>query len=235
MAKFVVFPKCITGCYNTHRGPGAPLCTGQNQALSGGRTNEETRSIVCALGIAAALAVPTFAAQDQAIIDALNQNGAGAYTDEAQAYLDVVDLSDSTVDQVVANIEQAGEIARQGGSAYSRASAISGLAQKTADVINSDPAAAGYPVKVDARISADTIIIDITATDPNGNVIVKLSEGKTFDVPGAGDSAQSSGVIKPTGVNVDTAAPAAGLLGLLAVVAGAAAVAAKKGLLGRRA
>lgn len=190
-------------------------------------------SIICTLGIAAALAVPAFAAQDQAIIDALNQNGAGAYADEAQAYLDVVDLSDSTVDQVVANIEAAGELARQKG--YSRAVGIAELIEKTADIINSDPAAAGYTIKVDARVSVDTIIIDVTATDPNSNVIVKLSEGKTFNVPGAGDGSQSGGVIKPTGLNVDFTAPVVALVGLMAVVAGSAAVAAKKGLLGRQA
>ncbi len=192
-------------------------------------------SILCTLGVVAALAVPAFAAQEKAIIDALNQNDAGAYADEAQAYLDVVDLSDATVGQVVANIELAGEISRQKDSAYNRAAAIAKLVEKTADIINSDPAAAGYPIKVDARISADTIIVNVTATDPKGNVIVKISEGKTFDVPGAGSGSQSSGVIKPTGLNVDFAAPLAGLLGLLAVVAGSAVVASKKGLLGRQA
>ena len=69
-------------------------------------------SMVCALAVAAVLAVPAMAADNSAVIAALQNAGASAsQVSAAQTYLDAVDLSAETLDTVVANVNSAAALA----------------------------------------------------------------------------------------------------------------------------
>ena len=99
------------------------------------------------------LAVPAMAADNSAVIAALQNAGASAsQVSAAQTYLDAVDLSAETLDTVVANVNSAAALASDPAA---NGVAIRGLVQSTVNTINADPAAANNQLELRVTFIGD--------------------------------------------------------------------------------
>ena len=191
-------------------------------------------SMVCALAVAAVLAVPAMAADNSAVIAALQNAGASAsQVSAAQTYLDAVDLSADTLDTVVANVNSAAALASDPAA---NGVAIRGLVQSTVNTINADPAAANNQLELRVTFVGD---VASAAVICNGQD-VKVNAGgevntKTGAVTAIGGqtSGSTTNPIKATGASMNMTAAVVAALAMAATMGSAVVYSAKKGLLAK--
>ncbi len=193
-------------------------------------------SMVCALAVAAVLAVPAMAADNSAVIAALQNAGASAsQVSAAQTYLDAVDLSAETLDTVVANVNSAAALASDPAA---NGVAIRGLVQSTVNTINADPAAANNQLELRVTLIGDVasaaVICNGQDVKVNAGGEVNTKTGAVSAIGGqTSGSTTTTNPIKATGASMNMTAAVVAALAMAATMGSAVVYSAKKGLLAK--
>lgn len=194
-------------------------------------------SMVCALAVAAVLAVPAMAADNSAVIAALQNAGASAsQVSAAQTYLDAVDLSAETLDTVVANVNSAAALASD---PTANGVAIRGLVQSTVNTINADPAAANNQLELRVTLVGDVasaaVICNGQDVKVNAGGEVNTKTGAVSAIGGqtSGSTTTTTNPIKATGASMNMTAAVVAALAMAATMGSAVVYSAKKGLLAK--
>lgn len=192
-------------------------------------------SMVCALAVAAVLAVPAMAADNSAVIAALQNAGASAsQVSAAQTYLDAVDLSAETLDTVVANVNSAAALASDPAA---NGVAIRGLVQSTVNTINADPAAANNQLELRVTFVGDVasaaVICNGQDVKVNAGGEVNTKTGAVTAIGGQTSGSTTTNPIKATGASMNMTAAVVAALAMAATMGSAVVYSAKKGLLAK--
>lgn len=192
-------------------------------------------SMVCALAVAAVLAVPAMAADNSAVIAALQNAGASAsQVSAAQTYLDAVDLSAETLDTVVANVNSAAALASDPAA---NGVAIRGLVQSTVNTINADPAAANNQLELRVTFVGDVasaaVICNGQDVKVNAGGEVNTKTGTVTAIGGQTSGSTTTNPIKATGASMNMTAAVVAALAMAATMGSAVVYSAKKGLLAK--
>lgn len=192
-------------------------------------------SMVCALAVAAVLAVPAMAADNSAVIAALQNAGASAsQVSAAQTYLDAVDLSAETLDTVVANVNSAAALASDPAA---NGVAIRGLVQSTVNTINADPAAANNQLELRVTLIGDVasaaVICNGQDVKVNAGGEVNTKTGAVSAIGGQTSGSTTTNPIKATGASMNMTAAVVAALAMAATMGSAVVYSAKKGLLAK--
>lgn len=192
-------------------------------------------SMVCALAVAAVLAVPAMAADNSAVIAALQNAGASAsQVSAAQTYLDAVDLSAETLDTVVANVNSAAALASDPAA---NGVAIRGLVQSTVNTINADPAAANNQLELRVTFIGDVasaaVICNGQDVKVNAGGEVNTKTGAVSAIGGQTSGSTTTNPIKATGASMNMTAAVVAALAMAATMGSAVVYSAKKGLLAK--
>lgn len=192
-------------------------------------------SMVCALAVAAVLAVPAMAADNSAVIAALQNAGASAsQVSAAQTYLDAVDLSAETLDTVVANVNSAAALASD---PVANGLAIRGLVQSTVNTINADPAAANNQLELRVTFIGDVasaaVICNGQDVKVNAGGEVNTKTGAVSAIGGQTSGSTTTNPIKATGASMNMTAAVVAALAMAATMGSAVVYSAKKGLLAK--
>ena len=192
-------------------------------------------SMVCALAVAAVLAVPAMAADNSAVIAALQNAGASAsQVSAAQTYLDAVDLSAETLDTVVANVNSAAALASDPAA---NGVAIRGLVQSTVNTINADPAAANNQLELRVTFIGDVasaaVICNGQDVKVNAGGEVNTKTGAVTAIGGQTSGSTTTNPIKATGASMNMTAAVVAALAMAATMGSAVVYSAKKGLLAK--
>lgn len=192
-------------------------------------------SMVCALAVAAVLAVPAMAADNSAVIAALQNAGASAsQVSAAQTYLDAVDLSAETLDTVVANVNSAAALASDPAA---NGVAIRGLVQSTVNTINADPAAANNQLELRVTFIGDVasaaVICNGQDVKVNAGGEVNTKTGTVTAIGGQTSGSTTTNPIKATGASMNMTAAVVAALAMAATMGSAVVYSAKKGLLAK--
>ena len=192
-------------------------------------------SMVCALAVAAVLAVPAMAADNSAVIAALQNAGASAsQVSAAQTYLDAVDLSAETLDTVVANVNSAAALASD---PVANGLAIRGLVQSTVNTINADPAAANNQLELRVTFVGDVasaaVICNGQDVKVNAGGEVNTKTGAVTAIGGQTSGSTTTNPIKATGASMNMTAAVVAALAMAATMGSAVVYSAKKGLLAK--
>ncbi len=192
-------------------------------------------SMVCALAVAAVLAVPAMAADNSAVIAALQNAGASAsQVSAAQTYLDAVDLSAETLDTVVANVNSAAALASD---PVANGLAIRGLVQSTVNTINADPAAANNQLELRVTFIGDVasaaVICNGQDVKVNAGGEVNTKTGTVTAIGGQTSGSTTTNPIKATGASMNMTAAVVAALAMAATMGSAVVYSAKKGLLAK--
>ena len=192
-------------------------------------------SMVCALAVAAVLAVPAMAADNSAVIAALQNAGASAsQVSAAQTYLDAVDLSAETLDTVVANVNSAAALASD---PVANGLAIRGLVQSTVNTINADPAAANNQLELRVTFIGDVasaaVICNGQDVKVNAGGEVNTKTGAVTAIGGQTSGSTTTNPIKATGASMNMTAAVVAALAMAATMGSAVVYSAKKGLLAK--
>lgn len=192
-------------------------------------------SMVCALAVAAVLAVPAMAADNSAVIAALQNAGASAsQVSAAQTYLDAVDLSAETLDTVVANVNSAAALASD---PTANGVAIRGLVQSTVNTINADPAAANNQLELRVTLVGDVasaaVICNGQDVKVNAGGEVNTKTGAVSAIGGQTSGSTTTNPIKATGASMNMTAAVVAALAMAATMGSAVVYSAKKGLLAK--
>ena len=192
-------------------------------------------SMVCALAVAAALAVPAMAADNSAVIAALQNAGASAsQVSAAQTYLDAVDLSAETLDTVVANVNSAAALASDPAA---NGVAIRGLVQSTVNTINADPAAANNQLELRVTFVGDVasaaVICNGQDVKVNAGGEVNTKTGAVTAIGGQTSGSTTTNPIQATGASMNMTAAVVAALAMAATMGSAVVYSAKKGLLAK--
>ncbi len=192
-------------------------------------------SMVCALAVAAVLAVPAMAADNSAVIAALQNAGASAsQVSAAQTYLDAVDLSAETLDTVVANVNSAAALASDPAA---NGVAIRGLVQSTVNTINADPAAANNQLELRVTFVGDVasaaVICNGQDVKVNAGGEVNTKTGAVSAIGGQTSGSTTTNPIKATGASMNMTAAVVAALAMAATMGSAVVYSAKKGLLAK--
>lgn len=192
-------------------------------------------SMVCALAVAAALAVPALAADKSDVVSALQSAGASAsQVAAAQTYLDAVDLSASTLDTVVANVNSAAALASDPAA---NGVAIRALVQNTVNTINADPAAANNQLELRVTFIGDVasaaVICNGQDVKVNAGGEVNTKTGAVTAIGGQTSGSTTTNPIKATGASMNMTAAVVAALAMAATMGSAVVYSAKKGLLAK--
>lgn len=192
-------------------------------------------SMVCALAVAAVLAVPAMAADNSAVIAALQNAGASAsQVSAAQTYLEAVDLSAETLDTVVANVNSAAALASDPAA---NGVAIRGLVQSTVNTINADPAAANNQLELRVTLIGDVasaaVICNGQDVKVNAGGEVNTKTGAVSAIGGQTSGSTTTNPIKATGASMNMTAAVVAALAMAATMGSAVVYSAKKGLLAK--